>query len=339
MQLEDPWTIGLRRRNVIGSYDDATETIFIQKKLIKDLNHIGGHELAHHSQNITTPYGAFICCLEWCRFNILIGFFSNLAELHLTPPIILPISEMIRTLPATRHIASDHLSKWNHCVRMKHALEGTKQSNFDQIHSSLKSVYISVQGFRELIPNMTPIIDRDTFFSLPDDLQDINQKALACPYIYENPFGAHQILESLAWIGEIAQSGIHVESPESINAMTLREIEIKYSKEYQSAFLLFLQYFFDKPQFLNYFENLLNNPLIFKSAMFIFMSAAHLALMTPLHCWLSLLTQIRGNDVNWFDIQPGWRFLRICRSSPLCRWQGVTYRMALPRIILPPITQ
>ena len=45
-----------------------------------------------------------------------------------------------------------------------------------------------------------------------------------------------------------------------------------------------------------------------------FLAAAHLSLFTPLHYWFLPLIFDEERPLSWFDLHPGWRFLRICKT-------------------------
>lgn len=306
-KIEDPWSFRNFKRNSLGYYDDFCETIVINSTIQQLFaSKIFSHEMQHHFQLLTTPYGMFNRWLNTEITSSILRFFNNIKKENLSSSLHVPLVSWVNKLKTEKKLskASQNLFlQWHHLTRIKKSIEGYKDYSKNKFNLILDSLFNYYSYKTKEYPQSL------TLGHLDDKLKK-EYGSGASPIIYGNSFGAIHILESLAWIMEIAEHGINAEklSKKDFHENIKR---LSYNRLYQTAILHYIE------KTSNNFELVINeilqNPFSFFKypEAYSFIANAHLSLITPLHY---IFKDMYSTD-NWYDLHPGWRFVKICNSS------------------------
>lgn len=308
--FEDAWGYRLRRHELLGAYDASSETVLCSKDLLGKTDTTLGHELSHHTMLLGTPYGTLLRYLDTARFDLLRYFFNNLYESKRSPPIDLPLSTFVAELSSRSTISEQALRPFydqDYIVRLRNALEGVKQYPIEAIEPSLRTLFsLNSEIVTALNLPAIPIPLRE----LPKDLDKAMFGSSTSPVCFGSPLGGLHILESIAWVTELIEAGSNVILPGRKQTILLDGKPIDVSITYHTAFTFFLK------QLMGADSELINatieNQFFATNIAFGFLCAAHLALFMPIHpgFW-----PLFGKADSWYDLHPGWRFVRICEAA------------------------
>ena len=320
-EYENPWNSRLKRRELTGCYDDFSESVILPSIQSWETS-VLGHELSHHCLRVTTPYGAFLTFLDSLRTNFLKAFFNEALMDNACQPVFVPLVDWFKELKKNQMIKSETEDKfflWHCLTKLRHAFEGSQNYSADVINHSLDRIRrneVTKDAFPEnfsFSPNVF------------DNLDTVQYGNSACPICFDEPLGGLHLLESIAWIMEIAEKGKRAEALRKYNSTDLSGKTAKYAGPYHNAFILYMNKLF--PWF-NEVEHLLDEPFLFFNSAIGFIASVHLSLLSPIH---SIFRPLCSSSTTWVDLHPGWRFIRICeviKESAFIKDLNISYNLS-----------
>ncbi|MCG8698898.1 MAG: hypothetical protein MI922_12665 [Bacteroidales bacterium] len=315
-EYEDPWQHRLLNRGALGAFDPATETILLPSNLdfnrLTDYNEqenvVLGHELSHHLVLIGTLYGASLRALFSIRFELLRKFYVALYECDKLTEIKVPLSKWLHKLKSSQNPkfkeAIIEFEKSVDIVRLINSLEGFGTYSLDAIAKPLSTYTNYLPGLKSTMSvSLTDLLRS----SQSEEIRELGLGVKSCPQIKGNNIGGTQLLECVAWITEVIHRGGHVENPRSDTKFMIDNLEISY--QYQVAFAYYLVTSLDDKEEI---VTIFNTPTVHGVKHILrFLAIVHLSLMVPLHPGFQTFI---GKVDSWFDIHPGWRFVKICNK-------------------------
>lgn len=287
----------LKGRISLGFYDDFSETLFT-----KQASHRSTmlHEMYHHLTYSTTPYGAMVSFWNYIR-DISIGKFFNSIYAEVKGPIQVPLVNWVKKISAKGLIKREtgfEFQRFRFLSLLKAVFEG--EANYE-----LKSLLNMFQKYQSSLGDFEMTLLPSA--KIKDDMDSDIYGNNACPKFLDSGLGGMHILEALAWVTEVGDLGINSLPIKNNSSAAIGQAKLKFSEPYHNAFILYVSK--SHPDFL---KEALDNALITMNLSIPFLVVAHTALLTPIHPFFNNLIK---SDTSWYDLHPGWRFVRICEIT------------------------
>ena len=262
------------------------------------------HEMNHFWMHVSTPYGRLLDELTSTRNNQVLQYCIRHMQEYPFGQISIPVHDVIKRLRATaaigarRDLCERFARPWSHTVFLENVLEG--ETFPEVLRAEASTATYSFQMVEAYLDQMAALPNADP--DVPDDYPDTATSGSGVPDATlpdgsTFPLGAKHVFEGIATQMTLSSPVKKEDMSGGTNPYywilwTHWVKETMHNRPVQSAE--------DYRRFRNTFYALCD-----------------LALFVPAG---GLYRQLRGDDLDWADIQPGYRFLSLVREAKQEDW-------------------
>jgi hypothetical protein len=296
--------IGLRQSGC-SWWDHQANTIWIgDYETEKLMQTAANHEMNHFWMHVSTPYGRLLDELTRARNNQVLQYCIRHMQEYPFAQISIPVHDVTKQLRATaaigprRDLCERFARPWSHTVFLENVLEGETFPEVLRLEASAAAY--SFQMVETYLQQMLALPDADS--DVPDEYAETSAQGSGVPDVISPdgsrfPLGAKHVFEGIA-------TQMTLSSP-----VKKEDISGGTNPYYWILWMYWVK------------ENMRDRPVQsaedYRRFRNTFYALCDLALFVPAG---GLYHQLRGDHLNWSDIQPGYRFLLLVREAKKEDW-------------------